>query len=76
MGNLSLIVSFLRARKIRTHAPISFLLEDHDIRGRIGARTWITSISRNSWTFFSIYFFEKMDGHNGAHLEEECPKLK
>jgi hypothetical protein len=30
------MVSFLMARKIMTHAPSAFLLEDHDNKGRIG----------------------------------------
>jgi hypothetical protein len=39
MGNLSLMVSLLRARKVRTHSPRTFFLQDHDHRRRIGART-------------------------------------
>jgi hypothetical protein len=39
MGNLSLMVSLLRAQKIRTHAPRSFFIKYHDHMRRIGAHT-------------------------------------
>jgi hypothetical protein len=36
-GEFVLNGKFVEGTKIRTHAPSSFLLENHDNRGRIGA---------------------------------------
>jgi hypothetical protein len=36
-GKCVLDGKFVEGTKIRIHMPISFLLEDHDNRGRIGA---------------------------------------
>jgi hypothetical protein len=52
---------FVEGTKIRTHAPSSFLNEDHDKMGRIGSGTWMDNASFKQFmdNFLNLFIFSK-----------------